>query len=66
MEVVDAAYEGRDALACEGFGEGGDEGGFSDALEAVEADDERGRRRRRVIVIRGGLLLLLVLLVVQF
>lgn len=52
VKVVNAADERGDALAREGFGERGDEGGFSDALEAVEADDE-GWRRRWVIVIVG-------------
>lgn len=47
IEIVDAADEGRDALAVEGFGEGHDEGGFADALEAIEADDE-GTRGFRV------------------
>lgn len=62
VEVVDAAYERGDALVCEGFGEGADEGGFSDALEAVEADDER--RGRVILVVREGLLLLLLVVVV--
>lgn len=47
IEIVDAADEGRDALAVESFGEGHDEGGFADALEAIEADDE-GTRGFRV------------------
>lgn len=54
IEVVDAADEGGDALAVEGFGEGHDEGGFADALEAIEADDEG--RRRGVIIAGVGLL----------
>lgn len=44
IEVVDAAHERGDALALEGRGKGHDEGGFADALDAVEADDE-GRWR---------------------
>lgn len=54
VEVVNAADQRGDAVLLEGCGEGHDEGGFADALDAVEADDE-GRRLRRF-----SLLLLLV------
>lgn len=56
IEIVDAADERGNALAVEGFGEGHDEGGFTDALEAIEADDE-GTRGFRVRIGAGvGLL----------
>lgn len=54
VEVVDAHDEGREAFAVlEGLGEGADEGGLADALEAVEADDE-GTRARGVALAVGG------------
>lgn len=44
VEVVDAAHEGRDMLALEGFGQGTDEGRLAGALDAVEANDEGAGR----------------------
>lgn len=41
VEVVDAEDEGLQVLALlEDFGEGAYEGGFADALDTVEADNE--------------------------
>lgn len=57
VKIVNAADQRRDALPLESFGEGHDESGFANALDAIEADDE-GRRRR--FAVRRRLLLLLV------
>lgn len=40
VKIVDAADQRGDALSLESFGEGLDESGFANALDAVEADDE--------------------------
>lgn len=54
VEVVDADDEGGEAFAVlEGLGEGADEGGLADTLEAVEADDE-GAGSRGVALAVGG------------
>jgi hypothetical protein len=55
VKIIDAADQFRNALSSESFGEGDDESGFADALEAIEADDEGWRR---LFIVRCGVGLL--------